>query len=344
MPESCVFSAQYPPSLTQYSPAVQRAAIVSIPEACSADEARAQMPPPFTTQAKKACVVNVPAGQATFPATPALVPPGGVQRSALMLLGSNLVRSIQQPSAASGSRSTLSLSGRSSGRAPTPATPAAGFNVHGLQPGDPCWYLGPGNARTKAELLTANEAPIIGLEDLSAGLRSVHTQWARLAPMLQIGDLCWHHTAVGIKVRLGNPPHNPPPHQPNLAFDLTPLRGQDPRLAVLRQSMPDPRVSPANDEAAPPCRVSWSFLDPLSTEQAEIVSSLTSDELSQLCDGVSLHVVLLAKESAKEPAGKRKKAAARHTTADDIQMKRKRRGEADMLAKTPPNRRKKVRS
>ena len=73
--------------------------------------------------------------------------------------------------------------------APTPATPPPGINSYGLQAGDTCWYVSFANVRTKVELMVAGSAPIIGLEDLSNGLRSVHTQWGRLVPLVQLGDL-----------------------------------------------------------------------------------------------------------------------------------------------------------
>ena len=145
--------------------------MASVPEDSDGKASRVQMPPPCVrTNSMRAPV----SGQ--LPATPAVLPVGGFQRPTIPLPGSLLPRC-----ASSASSSSSGVRGSGS-RAPTPATPQPGFNVYGLQPGDPCWYLGPGNAKTKAELLITNDAPIIGLEDLSGGLRSPHPAPPHPAP------------------------------------------------------------------------------------------------------------------------------------------------------------------
>ena len=203
-----------------------------------------QMPPPFRQPAPRAHANMQP----PVPVTPAagLARPGGSQQSvaltgissgAALLAGIERSRSFQPPPSAASGKSVGSH--RCTGM-PTPATPAAGFNAFALQPGDPCWYISTTNTRTKAELLAADHAPIIGLEDLSMGLRSVHTQWTRLAPMLQPGDLCWQLAALGSKQR---------------------------KLVVLRQAAMGAQVSRVDDEAAPTQRSAWSLLEALKEEE-----------------------------------------------------------------------------
>lgn len=126
----------------------------------------------------------------------------------------------------------------------------------------------------KAELLSAGDAPIIGLEDLSEGLRSVHTHWSRLEPLVKLGELCWRLDAAGL--------------QRQLAF-----------LAV---AAPEPRVRRVNDESAVPARVAWAALEPLSAAQAEAVATLPPEEVDELCDGAPLGPLLERRRRGRRQA------------------------------------------
>ena len=87
------------------------------------------------------------------------------------------------------------------------------------------------------------DAPIIGLEDLSMGLRAVHTQWSRLEPMFQPGDLCWKLQTLGSNER---------------------------KLVVLRHSAAGAHVARADDEAAPSHRSTWALLESLREDEVRL--------------------------------------------------------------------------
>ncbi|KAL1524293.1 hypothetical protein AB1Y20_019196 [Prymnesium parvum] len=184
--------------------------------------------------------------------------------------GCEPMRSKQPFSVASAINSTISAR---SANFPTPRTPGPGMNLYGFAPGDPCWYIGVGNAQTKAEIILADGAPIIGLEDLSLGLRSLHTQWNRLVPMIQSGDLCWKLDSIGSTER---------------------------KLVVLRQAATGAQVASADDAAAPTNRCPWSLLEPLREEEANRIARLSSQQRSMLCDGKSLQDVLALRPQAHQ--------------------------------------------
>ena len=110
---------------------------------------------------------------------------------------------------------------RASGAWSLKLTPEGGENVHGLKEGDAVWFytIEAEDGRVKAEVLRivagehGGDVPIIRVDDLSCGTRSVRTTWEKVAPYVMLPPL--YRLSIGAANIAATPA--PLPGRPSLA-------------------------------------------------------------------------------------------------------------------------------